>query len=284
MHLPDTMPTSTVTVRRAMTAALAILIAAFAVACASGSKRPPTGTPDPDKFLFDRGTEELNKRHWLIAREYFRELIDTYPQSRHRADAKLGVGDTYLGEGSAESYVLALNEFREFLAFYPTHERIDYAQYKLGMTHFRQMHGSDRDQTETKEAIREFTIFVQRHPNSKLIEEGKQRLREARDRLSTYEYNVGYHYYRTGWLPGAVDRFKVLLERDPEFTRRDSVYFYLGECFMKASRPAEALPYYDRLLKEFEQSEHLVDAQKRVDEIKAQMADPSTQVKKSSGQ
>jgi outer membrane protein assembly factor BamD len=284
MHLPDTMPTSTVTVRRAMTAALAILIAAFAVACASGSKRPPTGTPDPDKFLFDRGTEELNKRHWLIAREYFRELIDTYPQSRHRADAKLGVGDTYLGEGSAESYVLALNEFREFLAFYPTHERIDYAQYKLGMTHFRQMHGSDRDQTETKEAIREFTIFVQRHPNSKLIEEGKQRLREARDRLSTYEYNVGYHYYRTGWLPGAVDRFKVLLERDPEFTRRDSVYFYLGECFMKASRPAEALPYYDRLLKEFEQSEHLVDAQKRVDEIKAQMADPPTQVKKSSGQ
>jgi outer membrane protein assembly factor BamD len=284
MHLPDTMPTSTVTVRRAMTAALAILIAAFAVACASGSKRPPTGTPDPDKFLFDRGTEELNKKHWLIAREYFRELIDTYPQSRHRADAKLGVGDTYLGEGSAESYVLALNEFREFLAFYPTHERIDYAQFKLGMTHFRQMHGSDRDQTETKEAIREFTIFVQRYPNSKLIEDGRQRLREARDRLSTYEYNVGYHYYRTGWLPGAVDRFKVLLERDPEFTRRDSVYFYLGECFMKASRPAEALPYYDRLLKEFEQSEHLVDAQKRVDAIKAQMAEPSNQVKKSSGQ
>jgi len=76
----------------------------------------------------------------------------------------------------------------------------------------------------------------------------------------------------------------VLLERDPEFTRRDSVYFYLGECFMKASRPAEALPYYDQLLKEFDQSEHLVDAQKRVDAIKAQMADPSNQVKKSSGQ
>ena len=70
--------------------------------------KPPTGTPEPDKFLFERGTEALNKKRWLVAREYFRELIDTYPQSPLRADAKLGIGDTYLGEGSAESYVLAL--------------------------------------------------------------------------------------------------------------------------------------------------------------------------------
>jgi outer membrane protein assembly factor BamD len=97
-----------------------------------------------------------------------------------------------------------------------------------------------------------------------------------------YEYNVGYHYFRTGWFPGAVDRFKVLLEKDPEFTRRDSVYFYLGETFMKVGRPAEALPYYDRLLKEFEQSEHLLEAQKRVEEAKAAIANPDQkQVKKS---
>src|SRR5262245_9109543 len=141
------LPSTRVLARGALSLSL-VLVTLFAVSCASGSKRPPTGTPEPDKFLFDSGTEALNKRRWLVAREYFRELIDTYPQSRFRADAKLGVGDTYLGEGSAESYVLALNEFREFLAFYPTHLRTDYAQFKLGMTHFRQMHSADRDQTE----------------------------------------------------------------------------------------------------------------------------------------
>ena len=55
----------------------------------------------------------------------------------------------------------------------------------------------------------------------------------------------------------------------PEFTRRDGVYCYLGECMLKAERKAEALPYFERLLKEFEQSEYLADAKKRVDEIKA---------------
>lgn len=258
-------------------APLAAMLALTVVACGGGMRRPPAGTPDPDKFLFEQGTENLDKRRWLVAREFFRELIDTYPQSRYRADAKLGIGDTYLGEGSAESYVLALNEFREFLAYYPTHERVDYAQYKLGMTHFYQMQSADRDQTETREAIRELTLFVERNPQSALLEEGKARLREARDRLSRYEYNVGYHYYRSKWYPGAVDRFRVLLERDPEFTNRDAVYFYLGECFMRVGRPAEALPYYDRLVKEFEQSEHLLEAQKRIDEIKAE---PATETKK----
>lgn len=277
MQLSKSMLPSTRFFARGALALSLILVTLLAVSCASGSKRPPTGTPEPDKFLFDAGTEALNKRRWLVAREYFRELIDTYPQSRFRADAKLGVGDTYLGEGSAESYVLALNEFREFLAFYPTHARTDYAQFKLGMTHFRQMHSADRDQTETREAIRELTIFSERYPTSSLIDEGRQRLREARDRLSTYEYNVGYHYYRSRWYPGAVDRFTVLLKTDPQFTRRDSVYFYLGECYLKVGRPAEALPYFDRVLQEFDQSEHLVEAQKRVDTIKAEMANPTNQ-------
>ena len=250
---------------------------ALGSACASGSSRPPTGTPEPDKFLFERGNEALAKKKWLVAREYFRELIDTYPQTPHRADAKLGIGDTYLGEGSAESYVLALNEFREFLAFYPTHRRAGYAQLQLGITHFRQMHSADRDQTETREAIKELTIFVQRYPDDPMIEEGKTKLREAQDRLSQYEYNVGYHYYRSRWCPGAVDRFKALLKNDPQFTRRDSVYFYLGECYAKANQPAEALPYFDRLIKEFETSEHLAEAQKRVETLKAEM---DAQVKK----
>ena len=36
-----------------------------------------------------------------------------------------------------------------------------------------------------------------------------------------------------------------------------------------------ALPYFDRLIQEFEQSEHLVEAQKRVELLKAEMAQPT---------
>ena len=63
--------------------------------------------------------------------------------------------------------------------------------------------------------------------------EVKARLRDARDRLSEADYQVGYFYYRQRWYPGAVDRFKALLKQDPEFTNRDAVYFYLGESLVK---------------------------------------------------
>jgi outer membrane protein assembly factor BamD len=256
--------------------ATAALLLAGVAACATGPARPPTGTPEPDKFLYERGTEELNDRKWLTAREYFRQLNDVYPQSPYRAAAKLGIGDTYLGEGTAEAFVLGINEFREFLSFYPTHKDAHYAQFKLAMASYYQMRAPARDQTETKDAIRELTTFVERYPNSPLIDEGRQRLRDARDRLSEHEYRVGLTYHRMKWYPGALQRFRGVLDTDPEFTHRDAVYFHMAEAFEKIARPAEALPYYERLIKEFEKSEYLEDARKRAEAIKAAMAAKTT--------
>lgn len=248
------------------------LALAWAAGCGADRTRVPPGTTEPDKLLFERGTAALNDKKWLTAREYFRQIVDGYPQSPYRADAKLGLADTYLGERTAQSYVLAINEYREFLTFYPTHPRADYAQFKLAMSHYYQMARPERDQTETKEALKEFEAFFERFPNSPLAEEARQRQREARDRLSESEFRVGLFYYRARWYPGALDRFREVLKADPGFTRRDAVYYYLGETLVKVQRPAEALPYYERLIEEFEQSEYLEGARKRVAELKGATA------------
>jgi len=236
--------------------------------CASRQGRPPAAGTQADKFLFERGTEALNNKKWARAREYFRQLVDNYPQSPYRPDAKLGLGDTYLGEGTSESLVLAINEFREFLTFFPTHRRADYAPYKLALAHFRQMAGPERDQTQTKDAVKEFEVFIERYPNSGLMPEVRAKLREARDRLSESDYRVGLFYFRVRWYPGAIDRFKSVLKSDPEYSNRDAVYYYLAESLVKVNRQAEALPYYEQLVKEFERSEYLQRALQRIGELK----------------
>jgi len=251
--------------------ALAVALAA-AAACASAPRNAvPAGTTEPDKFLFDKGTEALNNKKWLTAREFFKQVTETYTASPYRPDAKLGIGDTYLGEGTSEALVLAINEFSEFLSFYTTNKRADYAQYKLGMAHYRQMRLPQRDQTETRAAVKEFETFLARYPGSSLLPDAKARLREARDRLSQADYQVGYFYYRQKWYPGAIDRFKSVLKDDPEFTNRDDVYFYLADALVKVKKEAEALPYLEKLVQEFEKSEHLVLAQKMITDLKAQV-------------
>ena len=256
---------------------VAVALAA-ATACASAPRSAvPAGTIEPDKFLFDKGTEALNKKKWLTAREFFKQVTETYTASPYRPDAKLGIGDTYLGEGSSEALVLAINEFSEFLSFYPTNRRADYAQYKLAMGHFRQMRLAQRDQTETRAALKELETFVARYPNSSLMPEAKARLRDARDRLSDADYQVGYFYYRQKWYPGAIDRFRSIVKDDPGYTGRDNVYFYLADSLVKVKREAEALPLLEKLVEEFEKSEHLLPAQKMITELKAQVvAKPGT--------
>jgi outer membrane protein assembly factor BamD len=253
------------------------LLSLALLACACASKTPVTAGPgEADQILLDRGNAALKDRSWTRARTYFAELLESYPQSPLRADAKLGVGDTFLGENNAASYVYAQNEYREFLAFYPTNPRADYAQMQLGMVHFNQMLGPQRDQSETREAIKEFQAFVERFPNSKLLPEVKLRLREAKDRLSDADMLVANFYSSIRLYSGAEPRYRHVLETDPEYTRRDALYFRLAESLEKSGRTTEALPFYERLVQEFEKSEHLEETLRRIDRLKQELKVGST--------
>jgi outer membrane protein assembly factor BamD len=244
---------------------------AAAVACSSGARGlVPPGTAEPDKFLFDKGANALNAKKWLTAREFFKQVVETYTASSYRPDAKIGIGDTYLGEGTSDALVLALNEFREFLSFYPTNARADYAQSKLAFAHFKQMRNPQRDQTETREAVKEYETFVLRYPNSTLMPEVRAKLRESRDRLGDADYQVGYFYWRQRWYPGAIDRFKGLLKSNEAYTGRDAVYYYLADSYVKVKQDAAALPYLEKLVQEFDKSQYLPEAQKLLATLKAQ--------------
>lgn len=248
---------------------LVLTLALTTAAC--GASRPtqvPPGTEAADQFLFEQGQASLEARRWSNAREYFRQIVDNYPQSQYRPDAKLAVGDAYLGERSTESLILAVSEFREFLTFYPTHARADYAQYRLAVAFSEQMLAPERDQTATRDTIRELEVFIERYPNSRLMPDARALLREAQDRLSEASYRVGLYYFRARWYPGARDRFREVLDKDPQYTRRDAVYYYLAETLLRMDETAEALPYYERLVSEFERSDHLDASRRRISELK----------------
>jgi outer membrane protein assembly factor BamD len=245
-----------------------LLVLSLLAACGKSAVVVNPGTVDADRFLFTRGQESFDNGRWADAREYFRNIVDNYPQSPYRPDAKLALGDTYLAQRGAENLLLAANEFREFQTFYPTHQRADYAQLQLARSYARQMLAPERDQTATRDAIREIEVFFQRYPNSALMGDARTLEREARDRLSQAAYRVGFFYFRQRWYPGAIDRFREVLKNDPEFTGRDGVYYHLAEALYRTEKKPEALPYFERLLQEFEQSEFLLDAQKRIAELK----------------
>src|SRR4030095_10118689 len=231
------------TTRPSLVAFFVLVCAALGLAVACGGKKNvlPKSTANPDRYLFDRGTTALKDRKWTEAREYFTQVVDNYPGSPLRSDAKLGVGDTYLGEKSAESLVLAANEYREFLTFFPQNPRADYAQYKLAMSHFQQMRAPERDQTETVAALKEFQAFFDRYEKtSSLTPEVRMSGRIARDRLSQAEFRGGLHYFRIHWYAGAIPRLRGIIKDDPQFSGRDEVYYYPAGAPPRAARNTRA--------------------------------------------
>ena len=248
-----------------------IAMAAIGAACGSSEPEITPATVGGDQILFQRGTAALADNNWLEARNYFLRVRDNYPQSGLRADARLGVGDSFEGQGGAASYVSALAEYQDFLSLYPTHPRAGYAQFKLAMVHHHQMRPPERDQSWTQSAIREFELFVERYPDSELVGEVRGYLREAKDRLSESEFIVGRYYHRNKWWPGAIERLGTVVDSNPEFTGRELVYFYLADAFYNGGQLAKALPMFQRLLDEFPDTEFGEDVTEAVADIETQL-------------
>lgn len=261
--------------RRALALAGLCLVAVLSACGGNPEPEVPIAAEGADTLLFERGQQALAEENWSTAREYFVQIRDNYPQSELRAAARIGVVDTYEGEGSVTSYVSALAELREFLRLYPpTHPLGPEAQYKLGMVYYNQMRRPERDQSETRFAIEEFERFMQEYSEYatvELIDEVRSKLRDARDRLSDSSFLVGRYYYRANYFPGAIDRFREILDQDPGYTRRDQVYFHLADSLAQLNRGAEALPYFERLVEEFPETEFIEDANRWITELKVAM-------------
>ena len=194
----------------------------------------PPGTDRARPVPVRRGNEALNDKKWLTAREFFKQVTETYTQSPYRPDAKLGIGDTYLGEGTAEALVLAIDEFQEFLSFYPTNRarRLRAVQAGHGAlpADARAAARSDRNARSDPRVRGVRRPLPEQQPDAGGAGQAARGAGSAERSRTT---SSGCFYFRQRWYPGAIDRFRTLLKEDPEYTGRDAVYFYLAESLVK---------------------------------------------------
>ena len=64
---------------------------------------------------------------------------------------------------------------------------------------------------------------------------------------------------------------RALLADDPAYTERDAVYFVLAESLAIINREEEALPYFNQLIDDYEDSVYAERARGRITEIETQI-------------
>ncbi len=184
-----------------------------------------------DQVVWEAGQKAVEKKDWESARQYYRRLIDAFPQSEHQADARIAVADSYFEEGGTGNYVLAVSAYREFLTLYPQHPKSDYAQFRAAESYFKQKNSPDRDQTATEQALEEYQRLLDVYTESPWVEPAREKIRECRQTLARSHHLVGYFYQKTrkSWR-SAIGRYETILSEYPDYEHLDEVLFRLGEC------------------------------------------------------
>src|SRR5438874_3080041 len=185
----------------------------------------------PDKVLFDRAMDALKKNRYDVARVTLQTLINTYPDSEYVARAKLAIGDAWYKEGGSSGVAQAEIEYKDFITFFPNMPEAAEAQLKVANIHYKQMEKPDRDYTHAKRAEDEYKQLVQQFPDSKLVPQAKQRLREVQEVLAEREFRIGRFYYMREGYAAAIARLQSLADNYPLYSGADEALYLLGESY-----------------------------------------------------
>jgi outer membrane protein assembly factor BamD len=146
---------------------------------------------------------------------------------------------------------------------------------KAAEVEMRQMGLPDRDPTHARKAEQRLRALLQQFPESSLRPEVQIRLNEVQENLAMHTFSVGNFYYDRylrGVAPnpkGAQSRYREVVEKFPNFSRLDKALYLLAVTYVQEEEPDEAVKYFQRILREFPNSEFAEKAGEQLDAIGA---------------
>jgi outer membrane protein assembly factor BamD len=266
------------------------LLLTLTVACTNKKSVNPlanVGSKQPDKVLFDRAMDAMKHNRFDVARMTLQTLINTYPDSEFIARAKLAVADSWYAEGGSTAMQQAEIEYKDFRTFFPNMPEAAEAQLKVANIHYQEMEKADRDYTHAMRAEEEYRSLLQEYPDSKLVPEAKQRLREVQEVLAEREFGIGRFYYLRFAYPAAIARLKTLVDRYPLYSGADQALYLLGQSYegeidvirkngrlnevakgkMIEQLTGEASEAYGRIIKRYPAMDRALDAKARLEAL-----------------
>jgi outer membrane protein assembly factor BamD len=241
--------------------------ATFLAGCLGKKKEaaPAVGTSaEPDKVLYGRATADIKRGRYTTGRLALQTLINTYPDSEYLAKAKLAIANSYYKEGGTAGLKQSIVECKDFITFFPFLDEAADCQSQIAMAHYRQMEKPDRDHAEAVQAEAEFQTFLEKYPNSPLVPQAEQHLREVQEVLAEGNFRVASFYYLRSAYRASGARLIELTNRYPLYSHADQANWMLGQIYEKGEHNEIAAKYYSRIVKDYPLSSLSGDAKNKL--------------------
>ncbi len=169
--------------------------------------------------LYGEGKEFLNLEDFNNAIRYFEVLESRFPFGKYSTQAMLDLSYAYYASEQRDKAIIEINRF---IRLYPNHPEVSYAYYLRALANFdkdanvlTRFFGYDPsryDVTTLKESFNDFSIVVNRYPETKYADDSLNRLIYIRNQIARNELYIAEYYSKRSAHVAAIERIKYMLE------------------------------------------------------------------------
>ncbi|WP_419418834.1 outer membrane protein assembly factor BamD [Legionella sp. D16C41] len=175
------------------------------------------------KQIFDQAQDAMAKKEYTAATKRLEALESMYPFSEFAEKAQLDLIYAYYQK---EDYPSAAATAERYIHLYPRAKNVDYAYYMKGLANFQQNRGtfanvlpldeSWREPGTQTQAYADFSVLVQRFPESKYKNNALQRMVYLRNTFAQRELNTANYYLERKRYAAAIERANYLIKNYPQ--------------------------------------------------------------------
>src|SRR5262249_33909988 len=164
----------------------------------------------PVDQIYKAAWKSIHDGDWDTAAKQFDEVERQHPYSVWARRAMLMSAFCYY---QANKYPDAISAADSYIALHPGSHEVAYAFYLKAISLYEQIVDTERDQTNTEQALVALQDVVQRFPDTEYARDATLKIDLTLDHIAGKEMEVGRYYLTRGDYIGAINRFRTVVEQ-----------------------------------------------------------------------
>ena len=218
--------------------------------------------------------EMYEKKEYKKAIALFEKIMGPYANKPQMERIQFMISDCYF---QRENYAMSSYYFSKFISNYPESSKVEEAAYLSAKSYYLAAPAYSRDQEDTYKALTAYQNYIDRYPNSELIEEANKDYAELNSKIQFKDFEVARLYYHTENYQAAITAFEIFNEEHLGSEYKEDAFYYIFKSSYslainsilskKEKRLKDAIAAYEKFIKLFPQS----DKSKEVNNLAAEL-------------